>query len=161
MTIQDLGAISEVVGAIAVVVTLLYLAIQTRQSRIATEQTVDLARVQATVSVGEAYSRWRNLIASNPDLVIVIAKANSGQDLTEVEKTQVSEAFEERIVASWISFASTYASGAAHSTAADIDYLVEFFRKNPAALEDWNRMRMVTEAGSPEFVSAVDAKLEK
>ncbi|MGR8950542.1 MAG: hypothetical protein ACU84Q_21060 [Gammaproteobacteria bacterium] len=161
MTVQDIAAISETIGAAAVVVTLIYLAVQTRQSRIAAEQSVNLAKVQATSSVAEAYSRWRTLVATNPALVGVIAKANSGGALTEVEKIQISQAFEERIVASWISFASTYASGAVHSTDADIDYLVEFFRINPAALIHWNRMRMVTEAGSPEFVYAVDAKLEK
>jgi len=160
MTIEYLGAISEMIGAVAVIVTLIYLAIQTRQSRIAAQQSVNLAKVQATGSVAEAYSRWRNLIATNPELIGVIAKANSGQELTEIETIQISQAFEERIVASWISFASTYASGAVHSTDADIDYLVEFFRHNPAAVKDWNRMRIVTEAGSPEFVSAVDAKIE-
>lgn len=35
MTIQDWGAMGEVVGAIAVVVTLAYLATQIRQARIA------------------------------------------------------------------------------------------------------------------------------
>jgi hypothetical protein len=160
MTIEYLGAISEMIGAVAVIVTLVYLAIQTRQSRIAAEQSVDLAKMQATGSVAEAYSRWRNLIATNPELIGVIAKANSGQELTEIEAIQISQAFEERIVASWISFTSSYASGAAHSIDGDIDYLVEFFRTNPAAIKHWDRMRIVTEAGSPEFVAAVDAKIE-
>ena len=152
-------AIAEITGAIAVIVTLAYLAIQTRQSRIAVEQTADTAKLQATLSVVEVYSRWRILMASNPDVVNAIAKANNGEDLTCVEKTQISAAFEERIVASWMSFASSFGSGSLHSTSADVEYLVQYFRDNPAAVEHWNKMRMVIELSFPEFASAVDAKL--
>ncbi len=154
------SAIAEITGTIAVIVTLIYLAVQTRQSRIAVEQTADSAKLQATLSVVEIYSRWRNLMVSNPDVVNAITKANNGEDLTGVEKTQISAAFEERIVASWMSFASTFGSGSLHSSSADIDYLVQYFRDNPAAVEHWNKMRMVVELSFPEFASAVDAKLE-
>ncbi len=124
MNWEAISAISEAGGVLAVIVTLIYLAVQTRQSRIAVEQTADSAKLQATLAVVEVYSRWRSLMVSNPDVVNAIQKSNNGEDLTGVEKTQISAAFEERIVASWMSFASSYGSGSLHSTSADVDYLV-------------------------------------
>ncbi len=48
LTIQDLGALGEFFGSIAVLVTLVYLAFQTRQNRMAISAQLDAATVGAT-----------------------------------------------------------------------------------------------------------------
>ena len=48
MNIQDLGSLGELVGAFAVVFALIYLAIQTRQARIAAEESAKHSQIQAT-----------------------------------------------------------------------------------------------------------------
>ena len=58
MTFQELGAIGELIGGLAVLLTLLYLAIQTKQARIAAEETANFAAIQAIpllipISIGE------------------------------------------------------------------------------------------------------------
>ena len=50
MSIQELGSMGEFVGAIAVLITLIYLSIQTRLTRRAAEETANFASSQATNS---------------------------------------------------------------------------------------------------------------
>jgi hypothetical protein len=79
MNVQDLGAIGEIVGAAAVVASLLYLAIQIRQSsRIAKASTT-----QALLG----YSAQMNTAAAG-DIAPVMAKVLSDQDLTPTERYQ-------------------------------------------------------------------------
>jgi len=49
MTITELGALGEFVGAIAVVVTLAYLAVQVRQSKLVTLAATEFARDELTI----------------------------------------------------------------------------------------------------------------
>ncbi len=48
LTIQDLGALGELLGSVAVLVTLVYLALQTRQNTMAIRAQLDAATVGAT-----------------------------------------------------------------------------------------------------------------
>ena len=52
MTIQDLGALGELLGSLAVLVTLIYLAFQTRQNTMAIAAQVDAARISASIQLG-------------------------------------------------------------------------------------------------------------
>ncbi len=47
LTIQDLGALGELLGSIAVLATLVYLALQTRQNTMAIASQLDAARISA------------------------------------------------------------------------------------------------------------------
>ncbi len=50
LTIQDLGALGELLGSVAVLATLVYLALQTRQNTMAIAAQLDAARLSATQS---------------------------------------------------------------------------------------------------------------
>ncbi len=52
LTIQDLGALGELLGAVAVLATLVYLALQTRQNTMAIGAQLDAARISSTLQVG-------------------------------------------------------------------------------------------------------------
>jgi hypothetical protein len=49
LTIQDLGSLGELLGSVAVLVTLVYLAFQTRQNRMAISAQLDAARINAVM----------------------------------------------------------------------------------------------------------------
>jgi hypothetical protein len=69
LTIQDLGALGELLGSVAVLVTLIYLALQTRQNTMAIAAQLDatmlIARQESNLSaatspeLGEALNRQR------------------------------------------------------------------------------------------------------
>ena len=82
MTIQELGSIGEFVSSIAVLVTLIYLALQIRQNRQATvASTMQTNRIQ-----------FQNIALANRDSMIapIIVKADKGEPLTEEEEYRIS-----------------------------------------------------------------------
>ena len=67
MTLQDLGSIGELVGAIATVATLIYLAIQIRSNTLALRST-------AAQSVHESFATWYRMLAGDEGLSELMAK---------------------------------------------------------------------------------------
>ena len=86
MSIMELGALGEFLGAIAVVATLAYLAIQVRQSK-------ELLKRNQKLAIGQAY-QFRAAMTSdnartqlyNHDSISVQAKVDRGEELTDLEK---------------------------------------------------------------------------
>jgi hypothetical protein len=68
MNWDAVGAISQVLGSIAVFITLVYLAIQTRHARDAKQRTISQARAEA---IRHAYA-W----VSEPRMIEIAVKAN-------------------------------------------------------------------------------------
>ncbi len=62
LTIQDLGALGELLGAIAVLATLIYLALQTRQNTMAIGAQLDAALISATQDLTLALSTSTELL---------------------------------------------------------------------------------------------------
>ncbi len=70
LTIQDLGALGELLGSIAVLVTLVYLAFQTRQNTMAIGAQLDAARISAVQGINLATATSTELLeAQNGDRV--------------------------------------------------------------------------------------------
>jgi hypothetical protein len=68
MNVQDLGAIGEFISSVAIVITLIFLTIETRQARSATQQSNRQARHRIRTELSLA-------IAVNPQLAELTAKA--------------------------------------------------------------------------------------
>ena len=81
MTIMELGALGEFVGAIAVVVTLIYLTLQLRQNTNAVE--ANTARV-----VTEELQDMFALVASNQELAEILVKAAGGSELQGAQRVR-------------------------------------------------------------------------
>jgi hypothetical protein len=160
MAIQDLGALGELIGAVAVLATLIYLAIQTRQARIAAEQTLKFAELQASRAVMAGYSQSRSLLLSDPRISDAIAKVNAGEILSDAERIQLAVVFEDLFIASAFSYLSSRASGAVHSSEADIDYIVLLLRENPGLISEWRRVENIVRKMSAEYVTSVNLQLE-
>ena len=87
MSIQDWGAIGELIGAFAVVVSLIYLAIQIRLNPRQLMQNVELNRLASFERTVETGNHLRELLILNPDLVELVEKGNrSFKELDKVEK---------------------------------------------------------------------------
>ena len=79
MNWSAIGAISEVLAAIAVVITLIYLARQIRQN----SQAVEVSALRDTT---EQWNRWSEVLATSPELADIVARGNkSYRKLPEVE----------------------------------------------------------------------------
>ena len=69
MNWSAVGAIAEILAAIAVVVTLLYLAKQIRQN----SQAVEITALRDTT---DHWNRWSEVLAASPGLAEIVAKGN-------------------------------------------------------------------------------------
>jgi hypothetical protein len=96
MTWDAVGAIGEIVGAVAVVASLVYLAAQIRQNSRQVEEQVRALRLQSYDSAGADFSALRLHISSSPQLSSVWRRAKESYGSLEPdEQTQANELLHE------------------------------------------------------------------
>jgi hypothetical protein len=81
MTIIEFGAIGEFIGAIAVVVTLIYLAVQMRQN-------TNALKLNSARSVTEELQDMLALVASNQELSEILVAAAGGSELQGAQRVR-------------------------------------------------------------------------
>ncbi|HSG08602.1 MAG TPA: hypothetical protein VLA36_09595 [Longimicrobiales bacterium] len=82
MSIQDLGAIGEFVGSMLILVTLIYIAIQTNHAR----------KSQLSVEQQAVHSGHREFfltVMNSPELPGIMTRATAGEALTDEERTRL------------------------------------------------------------------------
>lgn len=86
MTITELGAIGEIIGGVAVVISLIYVAGQIRQSAHQLEQ--NSRQIQASMyhATNDAFYRWFVLIAQDPTLGGLWFRGLRGDPVPEEER---------------------------------------------------------------------------
>ena len=153
MNWEAIGAIGEIVGALAVVSTLLYLSVQLRQYQ--------LSSIAEGSSKGhELHSAWRNTIVQNTDAAGALAKANSGEKLSERERVQLEFFADELFISSVVSDQFGRHSGTFYDDEAYWRYLVDVLERNPGLLPEWDRVqKSVIDLVSPEYCAQVNAAL--
>ena len=155
MNWDAIGAVGEIVGAGAVVATLIYLAIQTRRTREATE-------TNGTFASLNLYSEWRVALAHSPDLARAIAKSNDSEELSGQEDVQLQAFMDDLFIVSSVSYANNTKSGSIHDPVGDIEYVVGVLLSNKGLIEHWTRFRQTILFVSPDYVRQIDiALLEK
>ncbi len=82
MDIQDLGAIGELIGGVAVVASVIYLTIQIRHG-------VAGYQSQVSVEITNYFSNLQLQIASSDDLLNAWLKAERQEALTEIEQRRI------------------------------------------------------------------------
>ena len=86
-TIQDLGAVGEFVGAIGVVVTLVYLAYQIRQNTIQLEQSTLTAMAAAQSAANVALRETRTSLFESAETAEIFQGGNSNpEDLADIPR---------------------------------------------------------------------------
>lgn len=162
MTIQDLGSLGELVGAFAVVATLIYLSVQTRLTREAAQETAKFASSQATFNSMVSFDQWRQSILENSELARIMIKARGTEPLSDTEKLLFDLLFERLFIITAVSVQNSF-QGATFQDwdRADVDWFVAMLKENPAALDKWNRTIEVVRAVSPVLPDAVERKLHE
>ena len=153
MNWEAIGALGETIGAIAVISTLAYIALQTHRARVATEASSSMATV-------DLYSRWRSSLLQNSDLPVVLAKANRAEPLTDEEAIQLQYLADDLFSIATITYANNMNSGSLHDRLGDINFLAGTLRANPGLVEEWVRFRTALVFASDEFVSAINNELD-
>jgi len=149
MNWEAIGALGETIGAIAVVATLTYLAVQVRTARVASGSDARYAAV-------EAFSRWRSGILQNSDVADAVAKANRGEGLTDREELQVRTLTDELFILVVVGATGSEGWTSLDREGVDLEYLRGFLEENPGLLPQWRRYRHVAELVSLEQTLAVD-----
>ncbi|MEQ8693914.1 MAG: hypothetical protein RIC85_01125 [Gammaproteobacteria bacterium] len=153
LSLEDWSRIADIVAAIGVIASLIYLAVELRLTRIASE-------AQLSYSSLEVYSRWRTALVDNSDLARAIAKANNSEALEPNETIQLNAVMDELFYAAAVSHSSTRQSGALHARDLDVDYVVRILSENHGLLAQWKRFERTSEPGFPEFRESVSNNLE-
>jgi hypothetical protein len=153
MTVQDLGSIGEIIGAVAVLFTLVYLSLQTRQARLAAEETAKFSALQGTHSIVSLYVEARRSLLEHKEL---IAKANTQQELSEAERVALTLVFDDLFYAAAYSFGSGTSAGSVHSADGDVQYFTRILSSNPSAMAEWEKQKNIVKKMGPGFVERVD-----
>jgi hypothetical protein len=78
MNWDAVGAISEIVGVVAIIASLIYVAVQIRQN-------TDIARATIVHETSVSFSRFHELLAADAELADIYIRGVRGEDLTEIE----------------------------------------------------------------------------
>ena len=149
MNWDALGAVAELVGAIAVVATLTYLAVQIRTTRLGEASA-------ATYSAMEGFSRWRSNILQNPQVAEALNRANNAQELSEQDQIYLRTIADELFILVGVGATESEKWGPLDRDSIDFQYLRLMFQENPGLVDFWQRYRSVGSAVSSDYVSAVD-----
>ena len=156
MNWEAVGAVGEIVGAIAVVATLFYLAAQIRQnSKIVDENSrqLRLSTVDATL---EAFARYRALL-SQPHIADIYVKGVQGtSELTEAEKLQFGIVLDEYLFSYWSVYRRVGESAYDESDwDAHLNALSQVLRQ-PGVAEWWAERKR---SFPPAFVDSIESTL--
>jgi len=96
MNWEAIGAIGEIIGAIAVVASLIYLSVQIRHNSRQVEQQTSALNAESITATEIAHSTFRQSIINNPDVASLWRRAHeSFNELNADEKMQAGTLFQE------------------------------------------------------------------
>ena len=161
MNWEVLGILADIVSAATVLVTLIYIAMQTRLTRLAVEDSAKHATQQATNSAVEAYSRWRNMTLSGSEVSETLAKIRRDEELTEQEVITARAYFEELFYASAAVYRSGHSAASEHVASTTAAHLLFVIQQYPMAVEFWKETTPYIGNVSSEFVREVEVLIRK
>ena len=149
MNWDAIGAIAELVGAVAVVVTLIYLAIQIRQSNTS-------ARVAARLEMTRQYSDFADGLINNPEANRVLRSGLAEEQLNESDQLMFAALMHKCF---WY-FSAMHFQQAVHSFSDDEWYqskrLIRRITSNPGARSWWEQNKSEY---SPSFVDFLESDI--
>jgi hypothetical protein len=159
MNWEAFGAVGEVVGAAAVVLTLGILAIQVRHNTRSMNESNRLERVAALDRHSDSIGRWRATVVENNELARIWFAAAAGESMEGVDRLRLSYL--------WINFVNTQRANysramtvgeAGLARQAALSVAVEVVLSKVFA-EEWKVIEPWTALVSEEFVSAITSEI--
>jgi hypothetical protein len=157
---EAVGALGGILGAYAVVITLVFLAIQVRQYTQTMRETNRLERASAIDRHTDSINRFRITLANNRELAEIYLKGHLNTPLDELETLRLNNA--------WITLVNTQRANYERARLVDEEGLATQASRSIAAemvgskifQELWGRYVPWHSLVSKEFVNAVDAEYE-
>ena len=161
MNWDAIAAIGEIIGALAVVTTLLILLIQVRQSNKSMIEANALQKAAAVSKHAESIGVWRSQFVQSRDTMALWLAMRDGKELDQIDLARFDNI--------WVNFVNTQRSNfvganvvkeeglaaqAARSVAVEL-------ASSPTFVESWNITKPWHLLASPEFVKAVDKEFSK
>ena len=150
MNWEAIGVVAEIVGALAVVITLIYLSVQLRLGREATQ-------AQSSYATIDMYESWRSHLIENAQLAGIVARANRGEPLTDEEQIRVSDLMDDLFIALAVSQATGARTEALYDRSAEREYVRRTFSKNPGLAPFWEQTRDYIHIMGPDFAKQIDS----
>jgi hypothetical protein len=154
MELEQVYYVGELVAAIAVIASLIFVGIQMRHSRLASQ-------AQGTINTSEIYSRWRMAIMESSDLANIVDKANSENELSGAERIKLAAMADELFISASVAYASGGQTGLVHDRQGEIDYITIILDQNPGLIRAWQLSKQVTNSVSTQFVDIIDDHLTR
>lgn len=161
MNWDAIGAIGEVVGAIAVVVTLLILVVQVRQNNRGLEEANRLNRAATIDRHADSVSRWRGRIMENPDLSRIWLAAIDSQNLSHEDLLRLNNLWIDFINTQRANYVRALTVGETGLARQAVRSVVAETSQSGLFLKLWQTTTPWHQMASPEFVAAVDEELDK
>jgi hypothetical protein len=156
---QDLGAIGDFVGGVAVVVSLIYVGFQIRQNSRHIEQNSRQIQASSYHATNDAFYRWFSVLAEDAELAALWRRALAGEPLKDDEITRVHSLLA-MIFLAFENFFEQYRLGAVTRKTLEVSRpdLLDLLSR-PVAQAWWQRYapRILT----PEFRATVDALMAR
>ena len=149
-----ISSLSELVSAVAVVITLVFLTIEIRRTRKATES-------QGTLTSVSLASNVRTNILQNSDIAEALATKNAGEKLTNTQRVQISMLSDELFISLAVANEFTDSAGGLHDLTAEIQYGIDILNANPGLWSEWERLKPFIGMISPSLIPPIDASLQK
>jgi hypothetical protein len=149
------SAIAEILSAIAIVFTLVYLAVQTQYLAEQTEQNNALMQAQARADREEVRRLSLARRMENQDLLRAIAKANDGAELTDVEALLL-DSHNTATLMDWQYIVSEFRRGLLEAEALPVEAWRRVFRRDPGLIEQWAVQKYEVD---PSFAEWMDANI--
>ncbi|HAJ76700.1 MAG: hypothetical protein QGG54_11650 [Gammaproteobacteria bacterium] len=155
MNWEAIGAIGELLSAFAVLITLLFLAVQVRHSNHTMAESNRLERVAVIDRHADSVSRWRGLLMENPDLAQLWMKAREDKELDDSEKFLLDNIFIDFNNIQRSNFVRANAVGEQDLGKQAVRSVLVELVQSETLMNMWEVMRPWNELGSPEFVAQV------
>ena len=157
---QLLGNYGEFFGAVAVVVTLIYLSIQVRQNSLYQEKTSQIAEADVNYAMLASFSRLRQMNLDNSEL---IRRVNTGEDLKEGELYEFSLIAQETIFVLAHNYLAAKAMRSDAMEAGMVDAMYGYLRGSPGLKRFWRAADTgwMSSFFMSEFYEDVNRKLEQ
>jgi hypothetical protein len=152
MNWEVIAIVSQVASAFAIVITLVYLASENRQSNSA-------AAINTTIKGTELASHWRAMLVNDAGLADALARANADDIISPAESLRLNIFFDDLFILAGAIEANGVRSGALHGVRANVAYVHSVFQENPSMIPRWQSRQSWMELFAPDFARTLNKKL--